>query len=107
MYRKVEIDGREIELAANAVTPFRYKQIFKKDLFAILGNEEKAMEQGVESIAELCFIMAKQAEKTDMNKLGYDEFMDWLENFGPMSLINSAEDILSVYMDSLQGSSTP
>ena len=34
-------------------------------------------------------------------------FLDWLEDFGPMAFINSAEEILSVYMDSLEGASTP
>lgn len=107
MFKKVEIDGKEMELAANAATPFRYKQIFKKDLFAILGDEKRAMEEGIESIAELAFVMAKQAEKTNMNKLSYEEFLNWLEGFGPMAFVNSAEDILAVYMDSLQGTSTP
>ncbi len=107
MFKRVEIDGTEMELAANAATPFRYKQIFKKDLFAILGDEKRAMEEGIESIAELAFVMAKQAEKTNMNKLSYEEFLNWLEGFGPMAFVNSAEDILDVYMDSLQGTSTP
>ena len=107
MFKKVEIDGTEMELAANAATPFRYKQIFKKDLFAILGDEKRAMEEGIESVAELAFVMAKQAEKTNMNKLSYEEFLNWLEGFGPMAFVNSAEDILAVYMDSLQGTSTP
>ena len=107
MFKKVEIDGKEMELAANAATPFRYKQIFKKDLFAILGDEKRAMEEGIESVAELAFVMAKQAEKTNMNKLSYEEFLNWLEGFGPMAFVNSAEDILAVYMDSLQGTSTP
>ena len=107
MYKKIEIDGKSVGLVANAATPFRFKQVFKNDLFAILGNEEKAMEQGVESVAELCYIMAKQAEITDMNKLNYEGFLDWLEDFGPMAFINSAEEILTVYMDSLEGASTP
>ena len=107
MFKKIEIDGREIEFAANAATPFRYKQVFKSDLLTILGNEEKAETQGVEAVTQLAYIMAKQAEKADMNKLNYDEFIAWLEDFSAMAFINSAEDILAVYMDSTAGTATP
>ena len=51
--------------------------------------------------------MAKQAEKADMNKLTEDGFIEWLEGFGPMAFVNSAEDILAVYMDSTTGTATP
>lgn len=107
MYKKINIDGKELGLLANAATPFRYKQTFHKDLLSILGNEEKAQTEGVETVTELAFIMAKQAEKVDMNKLNYDEFMTWLDDFGSMAFVDSAEDILNVYMESATQTSTP
>ena len=107
MFKSLAIDGKEIELAANAATPFRFKQVFHKDLFAILGNEEKAESEGVEAVTQLAFIMAKQAEKADMNKLNEDSFIEWLEDFGPMAFVESAENILNVYMDSTVGTATP
>ena len=107
MFKKVTIDDREIELAANAATPFRFKQVFKKDLFAILGNEQKAENEGVEAVTQLAYIMAKQAENADMNKLNEDEFITWLEDFSGMAFVNAAEDILNVYMDSTIGTATP
>ena len=107
MYRKIEIDGREIEFAANAATPFRYKQVFGKDLFAILGNEEKAETEGVEAVTELAYIMAKQGEKADMGKLNYEEFINWLENFSAMTFIENAEQIINVYMESAKTTATP
>ena len=107
MFKKITIDGRELELAANAATPFRFKQVFKKDLFAILGNESKAEAEGVEAVTELAFIMAKQAEKADMNKLTEEEFLTWLEDFSGMAFVETAEEILNVYMDSTEGTSTP
>lgn len=107
MYGKIEIDGRELELAANAATPFRYKQVFHHDLFAILGNEEKAEAQGVEAVSRLTFIMNRQAEKADMNRLTEEEFMTWLEDFGPMAFIEHAEEIMNVYMGSTVSTATP
>lgn len=97
MVKTIKIDDKEIKLTANAATPFRFRQMFKKDLFQILGNEEKAEAEGVETISELAFIMAKQAEGADMSKLAEDEFYTWLEGFGPMAFIENAEEILGIY----------
>lgn len=107
MYKKIVVDGKEMEFAANAATPFRFKQIFHKDLLSILGNEEKAETEGVEAVTELAYVMAKQAEKADMTKLNYDEFIAWLEEFDPMAFVDSAEEILNVYMGNAVSSSTP
>jgi hypothetical protein len=103
----LNIDGREIEFSANAATPFRYRQVFHKDLLSILGNEEKAQNEGVEAVTELAFIMAKQAEKADMGKLNEEVFFEWLEGFGSMAFVNNAEDILNIYMESTETTSTP
>lgn len=107
MFKTLNVDGREIEFSANAATPFRYRQIFHKDLLSILGNEEKAQNEGVEAVTELAFVMAKQAEKADMGKLNEEMFFEWLEGFGSMAFVNSAEDILNVYMESTETTSTP
>lgn len=107
MYRTVMVDGNEMELAANAATPFRYKQVFKSDLFSVLGNEKRAEEEGVEAVTKLAYIMHKNAEKADMNKLNEDDFITWLEGYSPMAFINASEDILAVYMDSTTGTATP
>lgn len=107
MFKTLNIDGKEIEFSANAATPFRYRQIFHKDLLSILGNEEKAQNEGVEAVTELAFVMAKQAEKADMGKLNEEVFFEWLEGFGSMAFVNNAEDILNVYMESTETTSTP
>lgn len=107
MFKTLNIDGKEVEFSANAATPFRYRQIFHKDLLSILGNEEKAQNEGVEAVTELAFIMAKQAEKADMGKLNEEVFFEWLEGFGSMAFVNNAEDILNIYMESTETTSTP
>ena len=107
MYKKVTIDGKELEFTANAATPYRYKQVFHRDLLKILGNEENAESEGLEAVTELAFIMTKQAERVDMGKLNYEEFITWLEGFGPMAFIDAAEEIIGVYMDSQKTTSTP
>jgi hypothetical protein len=107
MFKTLNIDGKEVEFSANAATPFRYRQIFHKDLLSILGNEEKAQNEGVEAVTELAFIMAKQAEKADMGKLNEEMFFEWLEGFGSMAFVNNAEDILNIYMESTETTATP
>lgn len=107
MFKTMEIGGKELELVANAATPFRFKQVFHKDLFSVLGNEERAAEEGVETITQLAYIMVKQAEKADMNKLSEDGFIQWLEDFPPMAFVDSAEEILNAYMDQTEGTATP
>lgn len=107
MFKTVVVDGNEMEFAANAATPFRYKQVFHKDLLSIFGNEEKAESQGVEAVTELAYIMAKQAEKADMNKLSYEDFIGWLEGFGSMAFVEAAEDIINVYLENTVTSSSP
>lgn len=107
MLKTLNIGGQEVELMANAATPFRFKQVFQKDLFQILGNQEKAEAEGVEAVTQLAYIMAKQAEKTDMTKLNYEGFIEWLEDFSAMAFVDSAEDILNIYMDQQATTSTP
>ena len=101
MYKTIIIDGNEVEFAANAATPFRYKQVFKSDLFAVLGNEKRAEEEGAEVVTRLAYIMNKQAQKADMNKLNEEDFITWLEGFSSMAFINVADQIINAYMDTL------
>ena len=70
-------------------------------------DEKKAQDQGLETIMQLAFIMAKQAEKADMAALDDDAFIGWLEGFGPMAFVETAEDILNVYMDSTVSTAEP
>lgn len=107
MFAKLTIGEKEVELSANAATPFRFKQVFKKDIFSVFGNEQKAEQEGFETIAELAYVMARQAEKADMGKLNEDDFVAWLEGFEPMDFANSAEEILNAYMGTTVTSANP
>ena len=107
MYKTLTIDGKELAFAANAATPFRFKQTFKKDLFYVLGNEERAEADGLETIMQLAFIMAKQAEKADMTTLNEEQFIAWLEGFSGMAFVDKAEEVLNVYLESTTATSTP
>lgn len=95
--------GKEVKLAANAATPFRFKQLFGKDLLRIFNESsqnESEMIGLADTVTELAFIMNSQAEGKDMNALSLDEFYSWLEDFEPMDFVVKAEDIINVYLSS-------
>lgn len=104
MIQTITLDGgREIKLAANAATPLRYKQLFGQDLLRVFQQSTKTEEDGVllaDIVAQLAFIMNRQAEKQDLNAVSMDEFYSWLEDFGSMDFVLAGQDIMNVYLDS-------
>ena len=95
--------GKEVKLAANAATPFRFKQIFGQDLLKLFKksseNEEEQMALG-EVVTQMAFIMNNQAEGTNMNNLSMDDFYTWLEDYEAMDFVMASGDIINYYMAS-------
>ncbi len=106
MTKTITLDGgKEIRLAANAATPFRFKQLFNKDLLKLFqdnSEDEKNHVYMADVMAELAFIMNQQAEKADMNSLSMDAFYLWLEDFEAMDFVTKADVIVNVYLASTQ-----
>ena len=96
--------GKELKLAANAATPFRYKQLFNEDLLRIFqqSTENKDGDTAIlaDVVSQLAFIMNRQAENVNMNSLSMDEFYAWLEGFEPMELVLAGQDIIDTYLSS-------
>lgn len=107
MIKTIMVDGKEMALSANAATPFRFRQFFKKDLLAILGNEKRAEEEGLETIMQLAFVMNKQAEKADFTKMSEETFIEWLEGYGSMAFVEAADGIIGVYMNTTEATAEP
>lgn len=101
MTKNVNIGSQEISLEANGATPIRFRQLFGKDLLTSIqkGTTENGIDLTVASelAPELAFIMAMSADKEDMSKLTEDRFLNWLEQFGPMDLVNATEQIFNAY----------
>lgn len=100
MLENVRIGDREVALCANAATPVRYRQVFGKNILKYLIGEAAAEEQTA-MLPELAYIMARSAEKADMNRLSIDDYIEWLEDFGAMDFVNqqTASDIMRVYQN--------
>lgn len=99
--------GKELKLAANAATPFRYKQLFDMDLLRIFQQSTQSEEDGMilgDVIAQLAFIMNRQAEGANMNSISMDEFYSWLEDFEAMDFVTAGQSIIDVYLSSTKTS---
>lgn len=104
MYKEISIGKktpRKLALLANGATPLFYKQIFNRDLLQYLTEDRSdggSMEIASDKIPELAYIMAKQAEKADMQKLSFEDYMQWLEGFEALDITMNAAAIANVYI---------
>ena len=98
MYREIKIGNGTFPMSANGATPIRYRMIFGKDLISEFQNVNNNYSIAIDTISELAFIMVKSAEKADMDKLNKSAYVEWLEQFEPFDITNSANEIIDLYM---------
>lgn len=114
--QRVDYSNEEpTQLLANAATPLRYKHVFQDDLLTKFANAHKTDDTGrevyqIDFISELAFVMAMQADALSdktikLEKLNYEKYMDWLEQYDGMAFENAAEDILNVYIGNMSNNS--
>lgn len=72
-----------------------------KALLSIAGNG------GLASAQKLAYVMNMQAEKSDMNNLTIDSYLDWLEEFDSTAFLENAMDFMGLYIGNKQGTSIP
>lgn len=97
MFKEIKIGEQTIPMIANGATPIRYRQLFHKDIITKMNGGTNA-DDAVEMASELAFIMAKSAEKADMSTLNMDDYYEWLEQFETFDIVQSSEEIFSVYV---------
>ena len=110
MIETIIVGNKSVEMRADGATPFLYKQAFKKDLIKIFS--EAFQNEDVEIVGdigpELGFVMAQQAASPDPLHVDLSQgtFFNWLSQFEPMDLINSAMDIINIYLSTYETDST-
>lgn len=108
MYREIKVGEKNVPMIANAGTALRYKHVFGKDLIQELQQAQHDTSKGFNSLPELAFIMAKAAEakegKANMNLLSEESFIEWLEQFESMDVIQAAEGVIDLYMGNSEAS---
>lgn len=109
MIKTLLIGNKEIEMAANAASPFIYKQLFHEDLLMQIGNMQDSSPD-VNVFTQLAFVMAKQGEGLTMKELtslSKDDFYTWLEDFEPMSFVTALGEITGLYFGQTKSMSVP
>lgn len=96
MYRELQIGKKTIGFLSNGATPLYYKMLFKKDLLSMVNGTD--MEIAQDNIPELAFIMAKQADKADMSKLSFEQYVEWVSLFEALDLVMAGAEIAGVYI---------
>ena len=92
-----------VPMLANAATPIRFKQLFKKDILS--GLVDKDGNYDTEVISKLAYLMSQQAAKVDINTLNFDKYVEWLEDFDSMAFVDNVDQILDVYIRSKENTS--
>lgn len=105
MYGKVKIGEKEIEMLANAATPYRYQQIFHEDYIKQVTGKTEA--EPADLFTKLGFTMAMQAAKKDMSKVSIADFYAWLEEFEPSDVFAAAGTIADFYNGNGKGEVDP
>lgn len=96
-------EGREIGLLANALTKYRFRQVFGEDLMDEMKDvTESSAGQQAALFEKLCYVMATQAEKRS-DKASIDDFFEWLEQFGSGEILEHALDIVAIYQSNQKG----
>lgn len=106
MYQIVKIGGRDVPMLAMASVDVYYKRIFNDDP---IKAQTKGDESTIEFALRMGFVMAKFAETRDrkeMLKLNEDSFLDWLDGFYRADLMEALGDIIMVYENQKNTSST-
>ena len=105
MRGQIEINNKTFEAAANAASPYIYKQIFREDFLQRLQDKEP----DVEIMQKMFFVMVSQAEKTTTEALSLtiNDYIGFLEQFEPMDLLNASDVISDFYFKQTKNTSSP
>ena len=95
MYRVIKVDDKEIPMEGNAMTPIRYRMLFKKNIDDFFTG---VLPYKSETLAELAYVMKASAAKEDMNKLSYEGFVDWASEFTGTAFLMASQEIIDLYM---------
>lgn len=97
MYGKIKIGQHDVEMAANAASPYYYRKVFQEDFLALIQEKEPQ----ADLMQKMAFIMTMQAKHGDdvaaLNKLNEENYMVWLSDFEPLDVLMATESISKIY----------
>lgn len=104
---------KEFGFLAVGTTPYRYKQIFGKDLMLDI---TKLVNKDFDSVGadadfsvsdKLAFVMNCHAEKKDLNCQNFDSFLEWVDQFDASDLFNHMSEFIGIYLGNKESTSNP
>lgn len=106
MYKVFKVGDIEVPANITAALPYRYQQVFHEDFLGIIGKDleyNKIFEFG----GKILYIANASAEKKDMGKLNFDDFIEFLDQFNNGDLIEASNDIVSFAFESTKTAVSP
>ena len=113
MYGKIMIGTKETAMLANAASHYLFKQVFHEDFLLVsrrmVDEQDEAVKDATASdiFVRMGFIMAMQAAKANLSAVSFDDYLEWLEQFGPLDLLNAGGEIANLYTDNTATASEP
>lgn len=104
MFKVIKVGNKEVPMNANAATPIRYRQVFKKNLLPYFMGKATD-EDAAEMVGELAYIMAASAANEDMDRLSFEGYVKWLEGFAPLDFVDNTTvtAIIDLYQGNEEG----
>lgn len=100
MFNNVKIGDRIVPMLAMASADVYYKNVFHEDPLKAQTVSTDDVGGLINFHMRMAFIMAKYAElhdRKEMAKLNEDSYLDWLDQFDRMDLMNALEDVMMTY----------
>lgn len=106
MLGSVNIGEKNVEIVANAATPYIYKQVFGEDFLVKI--QEKNPDPDL--FQKMGFVMAMQAEIKsipELMRLNINKFYEWLFQFEPMDVLTATNEISQIYFRQTKETAAP
>ena len=102
----IKLGLTDVEMVANAASPYVYRSIFKEDFLAKIREPEP----DTDLFQKMGFVMMNQAKTAKMSELmniSVDAYYEWLVQFDPLDIINATEEISNLYLAQTTTLSSP
>ena len=102
----VKIGERDVDMLANAASPFIYKKIFHKDFLMTVGTNyvdadgKQKTDVDTNAITEMAFVMHMQTVKTFkeiLDTVTVEDFVAWISEFEPLDFAMAMAEIMGLY----------
>lgn len=91
----IKIGAKDVEMLANAASPYLYNQLFHEDFLQILQNNPAA--NVFEKMGYVMYCQANKPIEELFRGLKVDDFYKWLSKFEPMEILNASKEIAELY----------